>query len=309
MRKKAPHPKQDFEPGAQIKMHAGEIDIDLPLVQRLLAEQFPHLAKEPITIVRSTGTVNAIFRIGGSFYARLPRVTDWADGIDREWTWLPKLTPHISLEIPRPLARGKPADGYPYPWAIYHWIEGELYQDDRLRDECQTAIDLASFIMELRSVDMQGAPRGGRRPLIELDGITRSAIESCRGMIDTDAATAAWRRALQTPPWDGKPVWLHGDLLKTNLLVRDGRLCAVIDFGGVGIGDPAMDVVPAWSVFSPAARGKFRQALHVDEATWSRARCYALHQALLIIPYYPETNPEFVTMAKRTVHEILSDKL
>jgi len=305
--KKENNQKQDFNHGAQAKMHEGEIDIDIALVKRLLTEQFPHLAERSITVVRSTGTVNAIYRLGDEFYARLPRLEEWAESIDNEWTWLPKLAPHISLNIPKPLARGRPANGYPCPWAIYHWIAGVLYHDDLISDERQVAYDLANFILELRSIDGLGAPRGGRRPLIELDATTCSAIESSRGVIDTQAASAAWALSLESPPWDGKPVWIHGDLLKSNLLVQGGRLCAVIDFGGVGIGDPAADVVPAWSVFSKVGRETFRQALEVDDNTWSRARGYALHQALMIIPYYPKTNPEFVTMAKRTVEEILTE--
>jgi aminoglycoside phosphotransferase (APT) family kinase protein len=126
-------------------------------------------------------------------------------------------------------------------------------------------------------------------------------------VIDTEAVSEAWARSLESIPWDGKPVWIHGDLLKSNLLVQRGRLCAVLDFGGVGIGDPAADVVPAWSVFNKIGRETFRQALDVDDDTWSRARGYALHQALMIIPYYPKTNPEFVTMARRTVEEILTE--
>jgi len=126
-------------------------------------------------------------------------------------------------------------------------------------------------------------------------------------VIDTEAVSAAWARSLEAPPWDGKPVWLHGDLLKSNLLVQDGRLFAVLDFGGVGIGDPAADVVPAWSVFGKEGREAFRQALEVDDDTWSRARGYALHQAVMIIPYYPATNPDFVAMARRTVEEVLAE--
>jgi aminoglycoside phosphotransferase (APT) family kinase protein len=292
----------------QVKMHEGEIDIDIALVRRLVTRQFPHLAEKPIMVVRSTGTVNAIFRLGHDLYVRLPRVGTWAEDIEREWTWLPKLAPHISLRIPKPFAKGEPTDWYPHPWAIYHWLEGAPYQADLIDDERQVARDLANFIVELRNADMRGAPRGGRRPLIELDAVTRSAIQSSRGVIDAVAVSAAWALALASPPWDRKLVWIHGDLLKSNLLVQDGRLCAIIDFGGVGIGDPAMDVVPAWSVFSQAGRETFRQALDVDDDTWRRARGYALHQALLIIPYYPSTNPEFVTMAKRTIEEILSER-
>jgi len=297
----------DLEHGAQVKMHEGEIDIDIPLVKRLLAEQFPQLAKRTITVVRSTGTVNAIYRLDDDLYLRLPRVPAWAQSIEREWTWLPKLAPHISLSIPQPLAQGKPTNWYPYPWAVYRWLEGLPYQDDLISDERQVALDLANFILELRSVAMLEAPRGGRRPLVELDAVTRAAIASSRTAIDTAAVSAAWARSLAAPPWDGKPVWLHGDLLKSNLLVQGGRLFAVLDFGGVGIGDPAADVVPAWSVFSSAGREAFRQALGVDDDTWGRARGYALHQAVMVIPYYPTTNPDFVTMAKRTVEEVLAE--
>jgi aminoglycoside phosphotransferase (APT) family kinase protein len=299
--------RQDLKDGAQVKMHAGEIDIDVALVKRLLVQQFPHLAENSITIIRSTGTVNAIFRLGDKFCIRLPRLETWAKSFDNEWTWLPKLAPHISLKIPKPFARGLPTSWYPLPWGIYHWIEGSPYQDDLINDEIQVAYDLVNFILELRSIDMSGAPRGGRRPLVELDPATRSAIESARGMIDTGAVSAAWTRSLESPPWDGKPVWIHGDLLKSNFLVQGGRLSAVLDFGGVGIGDPAADVVPAWSVFSKTGREAFRQAFGVDEDTWSRARGYALHQAVMIIPYYAETNPEFVIMAKHTVEEILAE--
>lgn len=292
-------------PDAQVKMHAGEVDIDAELVKRLLAGQFPHLADRPVKVVRSTGTVNAIFRLGADLCVRLPRVAAWAESIEREWTWLPVLAPHLSLSIPQPLAKGKPVDGYPFSWAIYHWIEGSPYQDDLITDERQLAVDLAFFIRQLRGIDTRGAPHGGRLPLAELDAETRTAIDSCSSVLDAEAVNAAWVRALEAPLWDGSAVWMHGDLLTSNLLLRDGRLHAVLDFGGAGAGDLAADVVPAWSVFSPTGRVVFREALGVDEATWRRARGYALHQALMIIPYYPHTNPEFVRMALRTVEQVL----
>lgn len=293
--------------GSQVKMHEGEFDIGIALIKRLLIEQFPHFAERSITAVRSTGTVNAIYRLGDELYVRMPRLKEWAESIDNEWVWLPKFAPHISLNIPKPLGRGTPTNYYPCPWAIYHWIDGSPYQDELIEDQYQVAHDLANFIKELRRIDSRGAPRGGRDPLIELDTVTRSAIASSRNVLDSHVVSAAWALSLKALPWDGKPVWIHGDLLKSNLLVKDGRLYAVIDFGGVGIGDPAADVVPAWSVFNKAGRETFRQALDVDDNTWGRARGYALHQALMIIPYYQETNPDFVTMAKSTVNEILVD--
>lgn len=132
-------------------------------------------------------------------------------------------------------------------------------------------------------------------------------LQAWAGDLDSDAAVAAWEGALQAPAWTGAPEWVHCDLLRPNLLVRDGRLRAVIDFGGVGVGDPAADVIAAWSVFGQTGRGVFHGALEVDDGTWHRARGYALHQAALIIPYYAETNPGFVAPARRTVEEILAD--
>jgi len=291
-----------------MKMHDGEIDIDAELVGRLVAAQFPQLTGLPINEVQPTGTVNAIYRLGDHLAARLPRVQRWARDLDKEWHWLPKLAPHLSLRVPEPVGKGHPSSSYPFSWAIYGWIDGQPYADELVDDEQQAARDLARFVVELRRIDpVVGAPRGGRKPLRELDAVTRTAIESARHVIDSDAATAAWERALQAPAWEGTPVWIHTDLLRSNVLVRDGRLCAVIDFGGAGVGDPAADVIAAWSVFSHTGRGIFRGALAVDDGTWNRARGFALHQAALIIPYYGQTNPGFVAPAKRTVEEILAD--
>ena len=290
-----------------MKMHDGEVDIDADLVGRLVAEQFPHLADLPITEVRSTGTVNAIYRLGDRLCARLPRVAEWAPDLDREWRWLPELAPRLPLRVPEPVWRGRPGGSYPFSWAIYGWIDGQPYADELVDDERRAAEDLARFVVDLRRIDPVGAPRGGRRPLRELDAVTREVIESARGVIDGDAAVAAWERALRAPAWAGSPVWIHSDLLRPNVLVLDGRVCAVIDFGGVGLGDPAADVIAAWSVFGRAGRGVFRAALEVDDGTWERARGFALHQAALIVPYYGETNPGFAASARRTIEEVLAD--
>ena len=292
----------------RMKMHDGEVNIDAELVGRLVATQFPQLSDLPISAFQSTGTVNAIYRIGDQLYARLPRVEKWAEDLDREWHWLPKLAPRLSLRVPEPVGRGHPASAYPFSWAIYGWIDGRSYADELVDDEHQAAKDLAQFVVELRRIDPDvGAPCGGRKPLRELDAVTRAAIESARGVIDSDAAAAAWERALEAPAWSGTPVWIHTDLLRPNVLVDNGRLCAVIDFGGVGVGDPAADVIAAWSVFSRTGRGSFRDGLDVDDGTWNRASGFALHQAAMIIPYYGETNPGFVALAKRTVQEVLAD--
>ncbi|GAP96614.1 aminoglycoside phosphotransferase family protein [Leptolyngbya sp. NIES-2104] len=289
-----------------MKMHEGEVDIDEFLVKQLVAAQFLQFAKLPVHPIQSTGTVNTIYRLGDHFCVRFPLLESWARDIEKEWNWLPKLAPHLSLRIPEPVAKGQPTSEYPFPWAIYRWIEGHSYRDDLIQDERQAAADLAQFLIELRRIDSRDAPRTGRRPLRELDAVTCAAFEASQGVID-NAVALAWRSALKTPPWDGRPVWIHTDLLRSNLLVEGGRLRAVIDFGGIGVGDPAADVIAAWSVFNPIGRSVFRAALDVDDDAWNRARGYALHQAVLIVPYYAETNPGLVTLAKRTIKEILID--
>lgn len=290
-----------------MKMHEGEVNIDEKFVERLIAAQFPQWISLPIRAVPSTGTVNAIYRLGDNFCVRLPRVQQYVQSLHQELTWLPQLAPSLSLRIPDPVTTGKATSEFPFPWAIYRWLKGQPYTDDLIQDERQAAKDLAQFVSELRQINLTNAPRGGRKPLRELDVVTRAALAASRGVIDSEAAETAWADALEGPAWDGTPVWIHTDLLRPNLLVEGGRLCAVIDFGSAGVGDPAADVIAAWSVFSPTGRATFRAALDIDEATWNRARGYALHQAALIIPYYAESNPKFVALAKRTVEEILAD--
>jgi aminoglycoside phosphotransferase (APT) family kinase protein len=290
------------------KLHPDEVDIDVTLVERLVAAQCPEIGDVAIRPVRSTGTVNAIYRLGEHLYARLPRTAEWEESLETEWTWLPTLAPRLTLQIPEPVTKGSPAFGFPFSWAVYGWIDGEIYADELVDDEMQAARELARFVEELREVELSAeVPRAGREPLLELDEDTRQAIEAAGDVIDSRAATSAWERALDAPVWDGTPVWIHSDLLRPNLLVDEGRLRAVIDFGGAGSGDPATDVIAAWAVFGPTGRSAYREALAVDDATYDRARGIALHQAAMIIPYYKDTNPDFAALATRTVEEIIAD--
>jgi aminoglycoside phosphotransferase (APT) family kinase protein len=288
-------------------MHADETDIDVEMVKELVAAQFPKWSDLPVAAVRSTGTVNAIFRLGDDYCARLPRKKSWSKDLEDECHWLPRLAPKLSLRIPEPVAQGTPGFTYPFSWAVYRWIDGAPYGDEVVDDEQQAANDLAGFVAELRAVDPAGGPKGGRKPLAELDADTRTAFAEASPEIDSAAATFAWDRALEAPTWAGTPVWIHADLLRPNLLVQNGTLSAVIDFGALGVGDPAADVIAAWSVFRAVGRRAFRTALDVDDGTWERARGIALHQAAMIIPYYRETNPDFAAHAIRTVDEVLID--
>jgi aminoglycoside phosphotransferase (APT) family kinase protein len=205
------------------------------------------------------------------------------------------------------VAHGSPTEEYPLPWAVYRWLDGDQYADGLVDDEPAAADDLARFVRELRAGPVDDAPATGRRPLAELDQATRAAVVEAGDVLDTRAVTVAWERELEAPVFAGRKVWIHTDLLRENVLVRDGRLAAVIDFGAVGVGDPAADVVAAWAVFGPAGRARYREALDVDDATWERARGYALTQAALIVPYYRETNPAFTATALRTLGEVLAD--
>lgn len=293
------------------KMHTNEVDTSEPLVRRLLAAQFPewaHLLLEP---VRSAGTDNAIYRLGDEMSARLPRI-EWATGqIDKEAEWLPRIAPHLPLAVPEVLAKGKPDEGYPYEWAIYKWLEGENKTIDQVSDPRQAAIDTAHFITALQKVDTAGGPLATEHNLrgVSLktrDKATREAINMLEGMIDTRAAVAVWEEALRAPEWDGEPVWFHGDLLIGNVLFNQGRLNAVIDFGGLGMGDPAPDLMIAWSLFSAESRDVFREALKVDDVTWARGRGQALSQVVIFIPYYLDTNPTGVKYAQRMISEVLA---
>ncbi|HKP51994.1 MAG TPA: aminoglycoside phosphotransferase family protein [Chloroflexia bacterium] len=294
------------------KMHADEVETDASLVRRLLAAHFPHWADLPIEPVQSAGTDNAIYRLGDDMAVRLPRI-HWATGqVEKEQEWLPRLAPHLPLAIPVPLAKGRPGEGYPWQWAIYRWLEGENATTARISDPVQAAIELAQFIIALQRIDTMGGPLAVDRnsrgiPLAMRDAPTREAIASLHGILDTNAVTAAWEATLQAPEWDRAPVWFHGDMLPGNLLVQRGRLTAVIDFGGLGVGDPACDLMIAWALFSGESREVFRATLQVDDATWARGRGHALSQALIFIPYYLDTNPVGVGNARRAIAEVLAD--
>ena len=304
---------QDDGAMARVRMHDDEVFTDADQVQRLLAAQFPQWAGLPIRPVRSHGTDNTIWRLGETLAVRMPRRPGAVAHIDKEFRWLPHLAPHLPVAIPTPVAKGEPGEGYPWPWSVCAWLEGENPDPARLADPQGLARDLARFLTALRAIDATGAPRPGARnfgrgvPLALRDPATRTAIVALRDMIDTKAVTSEWEFALNVPVWSGPPVWIHGDLNAGNVLLRDGRLSGVIDFGGMAAGDPACDLLAAWYVFGREGRAAFRDALGAHEASWARGRGWALSTALNALTYYRDTNPVIVANALRAIGELLAD--
>jgi aminoglycoside phosphotransferase (APT) family kinase protein len=293
------------------KMHADEIDIDVALVRRLLAGQFPQWADLAIDPVVSYGTDHDIYRLGEHLSARLPRIS-WAIAqAAKEAEWLPKLAPHLPLAVPVQLAMGHPAEGYPFEWSVYRWLPGEN-ANGTIADLDQAAVDLAAFVNALRRIDATDAhPRPTRSrgaPLAELDEQLRRSIAQLGDRIDGDAALFSWEESLNAPDWDGEEVWVHGDLLPGNLLVVAGRLSAVIDFGCLNVGDPACDLLPAWNVFTGDSRARYRAELQVDDASWLRGRGWALCQAVVALPYYWDTNPGMIRQASNALAQVLADR-
>jgi aminoglycoside phosphotransferase (APT) family kinase protein len=293
------------------KMHADEIDTDVALVRRLLAGQFSEWADLAIDPVVSYGTDHDIYRLGDHLAARLPRIGWATKQAAKEAEWLPKLAPRLPLAVPVQLAMGQPAEGYPFEWSIYQWLPGEN-ANGTIDDLDQAAVDLAAFVSALREADTTKAyprpPRSRGAPLSELDEQVRQSIAELGDRIDGDATLFSWEESLNASEWDGEEVWVHGDLLPGNLLVVEGRLSAVIDFGGLNVGDPACDLQPAWNVFAGDSRRRYRVELQVDEASWLRGRGWALCQAVVALPYYWDTNPGMIRQATNALAQVLADR-
>lgn len=290
-------------------MHAGQADIDTDLVERLVRGRFPRWADLPVEPLASGGTVNAVYRLGDALTVRLPLTADGVSALEWEQRWLPELAPALPVTIPAVLGRGEPAEGYPYAWSVHRWIDGECPVEGRVAEPEALARDLAAFVTALRKAGLGGAPTAYRGvPLAAVDASTRASIEELRRTgepFDADAISAVWDASLAAPPWDGPPCWLHSDLMPSNLLVAGGRLTGVLDFATAGVGDPACDLIVAWNLLPASCRGVFRDAVDVDDATWTRGRGWALSMAVGQLPYYRHTNPVISANARHVLRAVL----
>ncbi|WP_316520571.1 aminoglycoside phosphotransferase family protein [Kitasatospora brasiliensis] len=292
------------------RMHPDELPIDEALVRRMVAAEFPRWAGLPVEPVVPVGASHAMYRLGAELVVRIPRTPRMVEEIGREARWLPRLAPHLPAPIPAPVAVGGPVDDCPWSWAVLRWLHGATPVVGELARPDLLAQDLAAFVTALCGLDPTGAPASYRsETLTDRDAHIRKAIGAVADVVDADAATAAWEEALKAPEHPGPPVWIHADLQPGNLLVSpQGRLAAVIDFGCAGLGDPAVDLLPAWYVLPAAAREAFRAAVAADDATWARARGWALSVALMEVSYYRDSNPRMTAIARHVIAEVLADQ-
>lgn len=280
------------------------VDIDAALVRRLISAQFSQWAGLPLEQVLPGGWDNRTFRLGADMLVRLPSAEGYAAAVAKEQQWLPRLAPHLPLPIPVPVAHGVPGEGFPFPWSVYRWLDGTDATGAEIGDRTAFAADLAAFLRALQRVDATGGPgpgahawyRGG--PLAHYDAETRQAIAVLGNAVDGPAALDLWEQGLGTR-WQRPPRWFHGDVAVGNLLVRDGRLAGVLDFGTSGVGDPACDLVIAWTLFDGDSRAAFRAGLDLDldPDTWDRGRGWALWKALIVRAADPDEGAEAVIAA------------
>ncbi len=284
------------------------ISVDADQVRRLVAEQFPRWADLPVRPVANGGWDNRTFHLGDAMTARLPSAAEYALAVEKEQRWLPVLASRLPLPIPVPLAEGRPGADYPFAWSIYPWLAGEPARRERVADPVGFATDLAGFLAALRSIDTAGAPRPGKHNWFR-GGTLRTFDDLVRRSLDGhDLAGEIWRTALDAR-WDGVESWFHGDVAEGNLLLGDGELAAVIDFGTCGVGDPACDLAIAWTLLTGDGRRAFRDRLAVDDAEWARGRGWALWKALGTYARTRGRDDREATEARRVLDEIRAEYL
>jgi aminoglycoside phosphotransferase (APT) family kinase protein len=287
------------------------VEITSTLVEALVASQFPDWSGRSIRLVEPGGWDNRTFRLGDDLLARLPSHARYVAQVSKEQRWLPLLGPSLPRPIPVPVALGQPALGYPWHWSVYRWLEGEPASSASLAHSQVFAQDLTDFLRALQSIDPSGGPAPGEHnffrggSLLTYDQDTRRAIGHLTGKADTTACTRTWEAALAATP-TAPAAWLHGDVAASNLLTRDGRLAAVLDFGGMAVGDVSCDLTIAWTLFDGRARRTFRDGMAQEDGTWARARGWALWKALILMAWQWGP-PNAVADAERVLDAVLGE--
>ncbi|WP_426520906.1 aminoglycoside phosphotransferase family protein [Diaminobutyricibacter sp. McL0618] len=286
---------------------AADIDVDETLVRSLLTEQHADLADLPLRLV-ANGWDNAIYRLGLEYAVRVPRRTIAAQLVEHENTWLPVIAPLVHVAIPVPVRTGAPSDRFPWQWSVTRWVDGELAADTPFDEHGTLAVELARFVRDLHVEAPANAPANPVRGVPLQTRADAVAGRFASGLVPHAAALAAvWQSALDTPPWAGPPLWLHGDLHPANIIARGGRLAAVIDFGDMTSGDPATDLATAWLTFDPDGRRAFTRELAYDGATWSRARGWAVTMATAVLANSADA-PAMRRVGLHAVEQLLEDQ-
>ena len=296
---------------AVMTLHRDELRINELVVGNLLSEQIPEWADLPLSRLETTRTVNVAYRLGDDKLVRLPRTIGYGDGPEREATWLPVFAPAVPLEVPEHLAPGRPTKYYPCHWSVLRWIEGTNANAVSLNDLDVAAEALGDFVVALRSVPTDGAPRSGSYRGFGLAGVYESfhrwLNEVSEDEIDVARVRRIWEEGVAVEECMGPPKWFHGDLQPGNLIARDGDLVAVIDWEGCTVGDPSSDLLAAWWLFEADSRETFRSATGAATEEWRRAKGGALFMAIAAIPYYADANPGFASSARKALQEVLAD--
>jgi aminoglycoside phosphotransferase (APT) family kinase protein len=291
------------------KRHDDEIHVDEHLVRRLLRAQQPQWADLPLRLDEPTGTDHTIYRLGDDLVVRMPIMEYATRQAAREARWVPFLAPRVPLELPMPVAMGEPGEDYPLPWSVVRWIDGERATRETIDPVC-AAVDLAAFVRALQACDATGGPAAGAQtgwrgmPLRIWEDRLEPWIAKLDGFYDVTDALAVWQAAQAAPDWDRPPVWFHGDLAG-NLIARDGRLVGAID-SGYGVGDPACDLMPGWTLFRGEARRRFFDEVGLDDATIARSRGWAIAPALIGLSYYRDV-PHLFENARSAIEGALAD--
>jgi len=289
----------------------GRAGIDADLVRRLVTAQFTQWADLEVVPVEADGWDNRTYRLGAELSVRLPTAAGYAPAVLKEHRWLQVLGPQLPLPVPEPVGLGEPGESYPYHWSIRRWLDGEPAHSGLIEDSCRFAADLAGFLRRLRTLDTDEGPPAGAHSFLRgthpaaYDEETRCCLAQLEAVIPVDRALAVWETALALT-WQGVPAWFHGDVAAGNLLVRGGRLSAVIDFGTSGVGDPACDLVIAWTLLDEPARRVFRRETGLDEDTWARARGWALWKALLGVSGDPAAR-ESGSVERRVIELVIGE--
>ncbi len=282
------------------------------LAQSLIASQFPAWSHLPLKKIDSAGTDNSMYRLGDEMAVRFPVSVSAAEQVAKEQSWLPKLS-SFAVAIPVIIGAGRPTNEFPLPWSVVNWIEGKDAASDVISDWLTMADDLGQFVRAFRGQNISGAPAAGKHngfrgtALINLDQVARNAMNALEDIFDKACLLKIWEQALGVEPWAGSPVWIHGDIHAANIVVQNGSIAGIIDFGLMGVGDPACDLALAWSLLPTHARDVFRTAANVDEPTWQRGKGWGLYIGVIALSYYRERNAILSGIAETAIQAVIED--